>query len=80
MVIADRLKINLMQSINKTKQILVFLFLLCFAFILNASPQTRDIETQLEKAQADYDNGDYVKALDLAQNVSFNRKQKGCSA
>ncbi len=75
MVIADRLKINFMQSINKTKQILVFLFLLCFAFILNASPQTRGIEIQIEKAQTEFDNGDYVKALETSQTAVEKAKQ-----
>ena len=67
MVIADRLKISFMQLINETKQISVLLFLLCLVFILNASPQTRDIEIRLEKAQAMFDNGDYVEALETAQ-------------
>ena len=76
MVIADRLKISFMQIINETKQILVFLFLLCFAFILNVSPQTRSIEKQIEKAQAEFDNGDYSNALETAQAATEKAKQE----
>ncbi len=78
MEIADRLKINPMQLINKAKQILVFLFLLCFAFILNVSPQTRGIEIQIEKAQVEFDNGDYVQALETAQ-TAVEQAKKGNS-
>jgi hypothetical protein len=42
MVIADRLKTNLMQTTNKTKQILKFIFLLCFAFILNRACRVKE--------------------------------------
>ena len=76
MVIADRLKINFMQIINRTKQTLVFLFLLCSAFIINVSPQTRVIETQLEKAQTEYDNGDYVEAQEKAQSAVEQAKKE----
>ncbi len=78
MVIADQLKINFIQLINETKQILVFLFLLCFVFILNVSPQTQIIETQLEKSQAEYDNGDHVRAQEKAKSV-IEKAKKGNS-
>lgn len=67
MVIADRLKINRMQTTNKTKQILQFIFLLCFAFILNISAQISDILGQIGQAQIEFDNGNYGKAVELAE-------------
>ncbi len=76
MEIADRLKINFMQLINKTKQILVFLFLLCFAFILNAYSQTSRIEIQIEKSQTEFDNGDYAQALETSQSAVEKAKKE----
>lgn len=77
MVIADRLKTNRMQTNNKTKQILQFIFLLCFAFILNISAQVSDISRQIGQAQVEFDNGNYGKAVELAEKgVEKARKSK----
>lgn len=77
MVIADRLKTNRMQTNNKTKQILQFIFLLCFAFILNISAQTSDISRQIGQAQIEFDNGNYSKAVELAEKgIEKARKSK----
>ncbi len=77
MVIADRLKTNCMQTNNKTKQILQFIFLLCFAFILNISAQTSDILRQIGQAQIEFDNGNYSKAVELAEKgIEKARKSK----
>lgn len=67
MEIADRLKTNFMKMANKTKQILIFIFLLCFAFILNISAQPSDILKQIGQAQIEYDNGNYAKAIGFAE-------------
>ena len=64
---ADRRKAKFMQTANKTKQILLFIFLLCFAFILKVSAQPSDILKQIEKAQIEFDNGNYAKAVELAE-------------
>jgi len=77
MVIADRLKTNPMQTTTKTKQILQFIFLLCFAFILNISAQVSDISRQIGQAQIEFDNGSYGKAVELAEKgVEKARKSK----
>ncbi len=55
-----------MQSNYKTKQILISLFLLCFAFIFNASAQPSDIQRQIGQAQFEFDNGNYTKAVEIA--------------
>lgn len=66
MAIADRLN-NFMQIASKTKRILLFIFLLCFAFILNISAQAPDILKQIGQAQIEFDNGNYQKAIELAE-------------
>jgi tetratricopeptide (TPR) repeat protein len=77
MEIADRLKTNRMQITNKTKQILQFIFLLCFAFILNISAQVSDISGQIGQAQIEFDNGNYAKAVELAEKgIEKARKSK----
>lgn len=77
MVIADRLKINRMQITNKTKQILQFIFLLCFAFILNVSAQVSGISREIGQAQIEFDNGNYGKAVELAEKgIEKARKSK----
>lgn len=76
-VIADRPKTNRMKTTNKTKQILQFIFLLCFAFILNISAQTSDISRQIGQAQIEFDNGNYSKAIELAEKgIEKARKSK----
>ncbi|NJM52117.1 MAG: hypothetical protein HC846_01230 [Blastocatellia bacterium] len=66
-----------MQSINKTKQILQFIFLLCFAFILNISAQVSDISREIGQAQVEFDNGNYGKAVELAEKgIEKARKSK----
>lgn len=64
-----------MQLINKTKQILVFLFLLCFTFIFNVSPQIRTVEIQIKEAQTEFDNGNYVKAQEKSQ-IALEKAKK----
>ena len=76
MVIADRLRINSMQLIVKTKQITVFLFLLCFVFSLNVASQNRLTERHIEKAQTALDNGDYEEALTTAQSAVEKAKKE----
>ncbi|HRH40289.1 MAG TPA: CHAT domain-containing protein [Pyrinomonadaceae bacterium] len=66
-----------MQTTNKTKQILQCIFLLCFAFILNISAQVSDISRQIGQAQIEFDNGNYGKAVELAENgIEKARKSK----
>lgn len=77
MVIADRLKTKSMQTANKTKQILQFIFLLCFASILNISAQSSDISKIIGQAQIEFDNGNYVKAIEHAQiGIEKSRNDK----
>ncbi len=77
MVIADRLKTNRMQTNNKTKQILQFIFLLCFAFTLNISAQVSDILGQIGQAQIEFENGNYGKAVEIAEKgIEKARKSK----
>jgi tetratricopeptide (TPR) repeat protein len=56
-----------MQSSHKTKQILVYLFLLCFAFISNISAQPSTIQSRIGEARLYFDNGNYSKAIEIAQ-------------
>ena len=67
-----------MQIINRTKQLLVLLTLLCSAIILNVSAQTRVIETHLEKARTEFDNGEYVNAQEEARSA-VEKARKGNS-
>jgi tetratricopeptide (TPR) repeat protein len=65
-LLADRLLTN-MQIANKTKQILLFIFLLCFAFNLNTSAQSSDTLKLVGQAQTEFDNGNYKKAIEIAE-------------
>lgn len=61
------LTIDSMQLIYKTKQILIRLFLLCFAFISSASAQQpADIQSRIGQAQLYFDNGNYSKSAEIA--------------
>ena len=51
----------------KTKQILVYLFLLCFAFILNVSAQPSAIQSRIGVAKLYFDNGNFSKSIEVAQ-------------
>jgi len=66
--IADQLKtnINFMKLSYKTKQILICLFLLCFAFIYHVTAQTSEISRMFGKAQMEFDDGKYNKAIEIA--------------
>ncbi len=55
-----------MQSNYKTKQILIRLFLLCFAFISGVSAQPSDIQSRTGQAQLYFDNGNYSKSIEIA--------------
>jgi CHAT domain-containing protein len=80
--IADRLKanINAMQLTAKTKQSLIHLILLCFAFISQVSAQPSDILKQIGQAQIEFDNGSYAKAIELAEaGIEKARKNKNGS-
>lgn len=79
MEIADRLKANFMQTANKTKQILISIFLLCFAFILNIPAQSSDILKQIGQAQIEFDNGNYAKAGSLAE-IGIEKARKNQSS
>jgi CHAT domain-containing protein len=67
--IADQLKtnINFMKLSYKTKQILICLFLLCFAFISDVAAQTSEISRIFGKSQMEFDDGNYNKAIEIAQ-------------
>jgi CHAT domain-containing protein len=66
-----------MQKTNKTKQILLFIFLLCFAFNLNTSAQPSDTLKLIGQAQIEFDNGNYKKAIELAEiGIEKARDQK----
>lgn len=66
-----------MQIANKTKQILQFISLLCFAYISNISAQATDISKQIGQAQNEFENGNYAKAIELAEiGVEKARKNK----
>ena len=61
------LTIDSMQLIYKTKQILIRLFLLCFAFISSiAAQQPSDIQSRIGQAQLYFDNGNYSKSIEIA--------------
>ena len=61
------LTIDSMQLIYKTKQILIRLFLLCFAFISSiAAQQPSDIQSRIGQAQLYFDNGNYSKSAEIA--------------
>lgn len=68
--IADQLKINIVALllISKTKQIFLCAGLLCFAFYTPISAQV-DVETKrFRQAEEEFDNGNYAKAIELAEN------------
>lgn len=56
-----------MQIANKTKQILLFIFLLCFAFTSNIFAQATALSKQIGQAQIEFDNGNYTKAIEIAE-------------
>ncbi len=60
---------------TKTKQILLFAFLLCFVFILDISAQTVNLEKRLDQAQIAFDRGDYSRALEIAETVVADAKK-----
>jgi CHAT domain-containing protein len=69
-----------MQSSVKTKQILLYLSLLCFAFISHVSAQPPDPLKQIGQAQIEFDNGNYPKAVELAEaGIEKARKNKNDS-
>lgn len=51
---------------QKTKQILICQFLLCFIFIFDVSAQTSAIEKRIRKAELYFDNGSYAPAIEIA--------------
>lgn len=69
-----------MQLTVKTKQILICLSLLCFAFYSQISAQSSDALKQIGQAQTEFDNGNYAKAVELAEaGIEKARKNKNVS-
>lgn len=56
-----------MQTANKTKQILLYIFLLCFASTSDILAQASALLKQIEQAQLEFDNGNYTKAIEIAE-------------
>lgn len=50
---------------HKTKQILIRLFLLCFAFISSVSAKPPGIQSRMGQAQIYFDNGNYSKSIEI---------------
>ena len=69
--IADRLKTKtwFMPLSQRTKQILIFKFLLCFALIFDVSAQPSAIEKRIGQAELYFDNGSYTQAIEIAGNA-----------
>ena len=74
MEIADRLKTDFMQTADKTKRILIFIFLLCFACLSSVSAQTPNMSSRIRQAQNEFDDGNYAKAAEIAQIVVKNAR------
>jgi CHAT domain-containing protein/tetratricopeptide (TPR) repeat protein len=69
-----------MQLTVKTKQNLICLVLLCFAFYSHVSAQAPDILKQIERAQIEFDNGNYTKVVEIAEaGIEKARKTKNDS-
>ena len=72
MEIADRLKTDFIRTADKTKRILIFIFLLCFACLSIISAQTPNVTNQIGQAQIEFDNGNYAKAVEIAE-IAVNK-------
>ncbi len=68
-----------MQSNYKTKQILIRLFLLCFAFISGVSAQPSDIQSRTGQAQLYFDKGNYSKSIEIASAAVEEAKKAKAS-
>ena len=69
------LTLDFMQSNYKTKQILNYLFLLCFAFNSEISAQSSDLQRRIEQARLYFDNGIYSKAIEIGQGAVAEAKK-----
>jgi len=58
-----------MQLNYKTKQILACVSLLCFVFISHISAQTTNLLNPIERAEANFDNGDYVRSVEIVEKA-----------
>ena len=79
MVFADQqiIKFDCMQFRYKTKQILIYLFLLCFVLLSNNLGQTKEKLSPIEQSQIEFDNGNYPKAILIARfEIEQARKRK----
>ena len=69
-----------MQLDDKTKRSLIYLILLCFAFYSQISAQPSDALKKIGQAQSEFDNGNYAKAVELAEGeIEKARKTKNDS-
>ena len=71
-----KLTIDSMQLNHKTKQILICLFLLCFAFISSVSAQPSDIQSRIGQAQIEFDNGNYSKVDRNCWELQLKKQRK----
>ena len=55
-----------MPSPYKTKQIFIFITLLCFALISNISAQSSNLQRRIGQAELYFDNGNYSEAIETA--------------
>lgn len=72
MAIADRGKSRLLwlPRLNAAGQLMTAGLLLCFAYSLPVSSQSKVSSRIIDLAQLELDNGNYAKAIELAQTVA----------
>ncbi len=79
MVIADLLQTKTVhKNLQRiTSQLSVAGLLLCFALVLSISGQQKRSFNDLNQAQLEFDNGNYEKALHIAESANENQKKSG---
>ena len=63
-----------MQLNYKTKQILACISLLCFIFISHISAQTTNLLTPIERAETNFDNGNYARSIEIIETTIADPK------
>ncbi len=61
---------------SKTKQIVIFAFLLCFAYIFEISAQTANLKSRVDQARIDFDNGNYSQSIEIAETAIKDAKRE----
>ena len=73
------IKVSFFMKIKATSRFIKIGLLLCFVFFLSASAQINKNYSDLNQAQAKFDNGSYERAIELAENGVENAKKNKSS-